>query len=79
MRKLQQDVIEWKALYDDLMQDFRSLKLKTVVEKEELIKEVKALKNKSGDTKVSMTPVWCHRLGNFMNFTSFDCSNCDIM
>ncbi len=47
--------MEWKKLYDELMEDFRSLKLRTVVEKEELVKEVKAHKKKSHHSKVNMT------------------------
>ena len=43
MEKLQRNVNEWKESYDMLMNEFRKLKLETIVEKEKLIKEVKIL------------------------------------
>lgn len=39
--QLQQNVSDWKHSYDLLMKELRKLSLENVVEKEELIKEVK--------------------------------------
>jgi len=41
-------VDEWKNMYEDLIEDFRNLKLNSTVEKNEEVREVKAGKGKSG-------------------------------
>ena len=49
VEQLQNNVREWKDSYDELMNELRKLTLERVVEKEELVKEVKVLSN---DAKV---------------------------
>lgn len=56
MLQLQQNVSEWKQSYDVLMTELRKLSLEKIVEKEELVKEVKVL---STDAKVGHVTVMC--------------------
>ena len=44
---------DWKESYDLLVSEFRKLKFEMVVEKEELIKEMKGLSDVSVQAKVS--------------------------
>lgn len=49
VEQLQRNVQEWKESYDQLMKELRKLSLERVVEREELVREVKVL---STDAKV---------------------------
>ena len=43
VEQLQHNVQEWKDSYDLLMNELRKLKLEKIIEREELVKEVKVL------------------------------------
>jgi hypothetical protein len=58
VEQLRTNVHDWKDSYDELMNELRKLSLERVVEKEELVREVKVL---STDAKVRLqiTPPYC--------------------
>ncbi len=60
--QLQRNVGEWKESYDQLMGEFRKLSLEKVVEREELVKEVRILSSNAKVSSIEFPSQACFRV-----------------